>query len=268
MKSGNHDAADLQDVWDRGMAPRLPRRDARGSEAQDRGREGREDEEAERQTAVQTMTERRVALLALREPTEAMESAAFAADLDIYWSYEADGRPGGPKDVWRAMIDAAIAVTVGDQAIAEIVPGPISAPAIVNENLVPIDALLDAACAHYGPDIDRERLKATIADVIAPPYVIQATNEAANVCRGTAAHCDRAAAQFRPPSLTPNEMQAVMHVGQAEVVRAVGAAILSRVGLPFDDLMPNSDQRRQNPRGRGLVRGARSERISAGIARR
>ena len=41
-----------------------------------------------------------------REPTEAMEDAALDAGLDINWNYEARGEPGGPKDVYRAMIQA------------------------------------------------------------------------------------------------------------------------------------------------------------------
>jgi len=47
-------------------------------------------------------------LEAIREPTEGMTGAAVYSDLDIYWGYCADGRPGGPEDVWRAMIDAAL----------------------------------------------------------------------------------------------------------------------------------------------------------------
>jgi len=54
----------------------------------------------------------RLAIAAMREPTEKMIAAPFEAELDIYWAYTADGRPGGPEDVWRAMIDAAIAEVV------------------------------------------------------------------------------------------------------------------------------------------------------------
>lgn len=43
----------------------------------------------------------------LREPDARMIEAVIHADMDIYWSYRADGRPGGPEDVWRHMIDAA-----------------------------------------------------------------------------------------------------------------------------------------------------------------
>jgi hypothetical protein len=48
----------------------------------------------------------RAALLAIREPSEAVRDAAIDADLDIYWSYRADGRPGGPEDVFTVLIDA------------------------------------------------------------------------------------------------------------------------------------------------------------------
>jgi hypothetical protein len=48
------------------------------------------------------------AIKAMREPTEPMAEAALNDDLDIYWSYYADGRPGSPEDVWRVMIDAAL----------------------------------------------------------------------------------------------------------------------------------------------------------------
>lgn len=41
------------------------------------------------------------------EPTEEMRNAAVYAELDIYWNYESAGRPGGPEDAWRAMIEAA-----------------------------------------------------------------------------------------------------------------------------------------------------------------
>lgn len=42
-----------------------------------------------------------------REPTEAMiDAVVHDADLDIYWSYNADGRPGEPRDAYRAMIAA------------------------------------------------------------------------------------------------------------------------------------------------------------------
>ncbi len=61
------------------------------------------------QTAI--MAKARAAFLAtldvLEEPTEATREAALAADLDIYWGYLADGRPGGPGDVWRVMLTAA-----------------------------------------------------------------------------------------------------------------------------------------------------------------
>lgn len=48
----------------------------------------------------------RAGLTIMREPTETMVDAALNADLDINWSYEADGRPGGPDAVWPVMIDA------------------------------------------------------------------------------------------------------------------------------------------------------------------
>lgn len=51
----------------------------------------------------------RAVLLAIREPSEVMEEAALGDDLDIHWGYLGDGRPGGPKDVWQVMIDAALA---------------------------------------------------------------------------------------------------------------------------------------------------------------
>jgi hypothetical protein len=44
--------------------------------------------------------------VAPKEPTEAMTAAAYDAGLDIYWGYRADDRPGGPEDVYRAMIGA------------------------------------------------------------------------------------------------------------------------------------------------------------------
>jgi hypothetical protein len=50
----------------------------------------------------------RAAIEAMSEPTAAMVDAVFDRELDIYWSYKADGRPGGPKDVWSVMIDAAL----------------------------------------------------------------------------------------------------------------------------------------------------------------
>jgi hypothetical protein len=49
----------------------------------------------------------RAAIDAMRVPTEAMKSAPHEAELDIYWGYRAEG-PGGPEDVWRVMIDAAL----------------------------------------------------------------------------------------------------------------------------------------------------------------
>ena len=50
----------------------------------------------------------RAAITAMREPMVRMENAAFEADLDIYFGYYIDGRPGSPADVWRAMIDEAL----------------------------------------------------------------------------------------------------------------------------------------------------------------
>lgn len=50
----------------------------------------------------------RAAIEAMREPTVAMEDAPYEASLDIYWSYNADGRPGSSEDVWRIMVDAAL----------------------------------------------------------------------------------------------------------------------------------------------------------------
>lgn len=47
-------------------------------------------------------------IAAMREPTEAMCDVVHDGDFDIYWEYRADGRPGGPDDVYRAMIDAAL----------------------------------------------------------------------------------------------------------------------------------------------------------------
>lgn len=41
------------------------------------------------------------------EPTPAMLEAVRNADLDIYWSYCADERPGTAKDVYRVMLSAA-----------------------------------------------------------------------------------------------------------------------------------------------------------------
>lgn len=49
-----------------------------------------------------------VAIGEMREPTSQMEDAVYDADLDIYFGYRVDGRPGEAKDVWRSMIDAAI----------------------------------------------------------------------------------------------------------------------------------------------------------------
>jgi hypothetical protein len=40
------------------------------------------------------------------EPTNEMSDAAYNADLDIYWGYSADGRPGSAEDVYRLMIAA------------------------------------------------------------------------------------------------------------------------------------------------------------------
>lgn len=53
----------------------------------------------------------RAAIEALREPDDAMVEAA--RELDVYWSYESNDRPGGPEDAWRAMIDAALASKAG-----------------------------------------------------------------------------------------------------------------------------------------------------------
>jgi hypothetical protein len=55
----------------------------------------------------------RAAIAAMREPTVAMRDAPYsdAADMDIYWGYNADGRPGSSDDVWRIMIDAALGET-------------------------------------------------------------------------------------------------------------------------------------------------------------
>lgn len=48
------------------------------------------------------------AIKAMGEPSEAMIEAALDANLDIYWGYRADERPGGPEDVWRVMLAAAL----------------------------------------------------------------------------------------------------------------------------------------------------------------
>jgi hypothetical protein len=50
----------------------------------------------------------RAAIEAMREPTEAMNDAEPDGGFDIYWGYNADGRPSGPADVWRVMIEAAL----------------------------------------------------------------------------------------------------------------------------------------------------------------
>lgn len=60
----------------------------------------------------------RAALAAMREPTDAMENSVYAAELDIYWGYSSDGRPGGPGDVWRVMVDAAIGQESESRALA------------------------------------------------------------------------------------------------------------------------------------------------------
>lgn len=48
------------------------------------------------------------AIQAMREPTEAMTSSIYDKDFDIFWAYRANGSPGAPGDVWRAMIDEAL----------------------------------------------------------------------------------------------------------------------------------------------------------------
>ena len=55
----------------------------------------------------------RAAIEAMRTPTEEMETAAFDADLDIYWGYCSNGKPGDPGDVWQVMVDAALGEKVG-----------------------------------------------------------------------------------------------------------------------------------------------------------
>lgn len=57
-------------------------------------------------TDVEASEYARAVIEAMREPTEAMIKPTY--DLDVYWGYYADGRPGGPDDVWRAMLDAAL----------------------------------------------------------------------------------------------------------------------------------------------------------------
>lgn len=50
----------------------------------------------------------RAGLAAIR--TQPFDFALAATeDFDIYWSYRADGRPGGPEDVFAAMIDKILA---------------------------------------------------------------------------------------------------------------------------------------------------------------
>ena len=58
--------------------------------------------------AEQIRGQARAAIAAMREPTNTMVAAALDANLDIYWGYYADERPGGPDGPWRAMIDAAL----------------------------------------------------------------------------------------------------------------------------------------------------------------
>jgi len=50
----------------------------------------------------------RAVLMAVREPGEAMATAATDGH-DTYWNYEADGRPSGPCDTFTAIIDAILA---------------------------------------------------------------------------------------------------------------------------------------------------------------
>ena len=48
----------------------------------------------------------RAAIEAMREPTEEMVESV--RDHDNYWGYYADGRPSGPDNCWRGMIDTAL----------------------------------------------------------------------------------------------------------------------------------------------------------------
>jgi hypothetical protein len=50
--------------------------------------------------------EARAAIAAMRQPTDAM--CAAVDDFDVYWGYNADGRPGSRTAVWQAMIDEAL----------------------------------------------------------------------------------------------------------------------------------------------------------------
>ncbi len=49
------------------------------------------------------------------EATDEMEAAVHEADLDIYFSYRADGQPGGAKDVYRVMLATALKGTSHEQ---------------------------------------------------------------------------------------------------------------------------------------------------------
>jgi len=62
----------------------------------------RQDRERYRQRA-------RLMLEELMTPTDEMCSAGCCGDtFDIYWEYAVDGRPGGPADVFTAMISKAL----------------------------------------------------------------------------------------------------------------------------------------------------------------
>ena len=54
------------------------------------------------------------------EPTEEMQEAGYGGDtgFDIYWGYAADGRPGGPYDVYGAMLSASPPSTLQKVQIA------------------------------------------------------------------------------------------------------------------------------------------------------
>lgn len=52
----------------------------------------------------------RAAIEAMREPTGDMVEAVYGGHFDVYWSYESDGRPGDPADIFTAMINAALAL--------------------------------------------------------------------------------------------------------------------------------------------------------------
>lgn len=57
-------------------------------------------------------------VLVPKEPTKAMLDAVWAAELDIYWNYGSNEEPGGPADVYRALLAAAPTTPSADRIAA------------------------------------------------------------------------------------------------------------------------------------------------------